>query len=145
MADANAQSFSNHTKYDPLFHFFLAPVTLINLIISTTSCIRNPSLDKGWIIVLSLTALLAVFKMRVYSLKVQDRVIRLEERLRLSRLLNQSLCARIPELTEGQLIALRFACDAEAPSLAEKALAGNMKPVDIKKAIVTWRPDFFRV
>jgi Family of unknown function (DUF6526) len=145
MADANAQSFSNHTKYDPTFHFFLAPIGLINLIVAIVSCVRNPSLGKGWIIVLSLAALVAIFKMRIYSLKVQDRVIRLEERLRLSQLLNTSLCARIPELTERQLIALRFACDPEVPSLTEKVLAGNLKPADIKKSIVTWRPDMFRI
>jgi hypothetical protein len=145
MADANAQNYSNHAKFDPLFHFFLAPIGLINLMISIYSCVRNPTLDRGWIIVISLAGLLAIFKMRVYSLKVQDRVIRLEERLRLSRLINTSLSARIPDLTEGQLIALRFACDAEAPALAEKALAGNMKPKEIKQAIVNWRPDYFRV
>jgi hypothetical protein len=145
MADANAQNFSNHTKYDPVFHFFLAPIGLINLMVSIFSCYRYPSVDKGWIIVISLAALVAVFKMRIYSLKVQDRVIRLEERLRLSKLLNTSLSARIPELTEGQLIALRFACDSEVPGLAEKALAGNLKPKDIKQSIVTWRPDVFRV
>jgi uncharacterized membrane protein YdbT with pleckstrin-like domain len=145
MADANAQNYSNHAKFDPLFHFFLAPIGLINLMISIVSCIRNPTLDRGWIIVISLAGFLAIFKMRVYSLKVQDRVIRLEERLRLSRLINTSLSARIPDLTEGQLIALRFACDAEAPALAEKALGGNMKPKEIKQAIVNWRPDYFRV
>jgi hypothetical protein len=145
MADTNAQNYSNHAKFDPLFHFFLAPIGVINLMISISSCIRNPTLDRGWIIVISLAGLLAIFKMRVYSLKVQDRVIRLEERLRLSRLINTSLSASIPNLTEGQLIALRFACDAEAPALAEKALAGNMKPKEIKQAIVNWRPDYFRV
>jgi uncharacterized membrane protein YdbT with pleckstrin-like domain len=145
MADANAQNYSNHAKFDPLFHFFLAPIGLINLMISIVSCIRNPTLDRGWIVVISLAGLLAIFKMRVYSLKVQDRVIRLEERLRLSRLINTSLSARIPDLTAGQLIALRFACDAEAPALAEKALACNMKPKEIKQAIVNWRPDDFRV
>jgi hypothetical protein len=145
MAEASAQSYSNHTRLDPIFHFFLLPVAAINLIVSIVSCFRNPSLDKGWIIVLSLAAVLAIFLIRTYSLKVQDRVIRLEERLRLSQLLNASLCARIPELTEGQLIALRFAGDAEVPGLTEKALAGNLKPADIKKSIVTWRPDLFRV
>jgi hypothetical protein len=145
MADAGAQSYSNHTRFDPIFHFFLLPVAAINLIVSIVSCFRNPSLDKGWIIVLSLAGVLAIFLIRTYSLKVQDRVIRLEERLRLSQLLNASLSARIPELTERQLIALRFACDAEIPGLTEKTLAGNLKPADIKKSIVRWRPDLFRV
>jgi hypothetical protein len=145
MADADTQSFANHTKYDPAFHFFLAPIALVNLIVSIVSCFRHPSIDAGWIVVISLAALVAVFKMRIYSLKVQDRVIRLEERLRLSQLLNTSLAARIPDLTIPQLVALRFACDSEVPGLAEKTLGAKLKPKEIKQAIVTWRPDTFRV
>lgn len=76
---------------------------------------------------------------------MQDRLIRLEERLRLATLVADPYRARIGELTEGQLVALRFACDAEVPALVEKALAANLKPKEIKQSIVNWRPDYFRV
>ena len=86
----------------------------------------------------------AVTKSRLSTLRVQDRVIRLEERLRLTVLLPEPLRSRIPELTEGQLIALRFASDDELPKLVERALSEKLSREDIKKSIQTWRPDYWR-
>jgi hypothetical protein len=86
-----------------------------------------------------------MFKTRLYALKVQDRVIRLEERLRLTQLLPESTRARIGELSEGQLIALRFACDAEVPGLVQQALDGKWDQKQVKSAIKNWRPDYLRV
>jgi hypothetical protein len=87
----------------------------------------------------------AVFLIRINPLRAQDRLIRLEERLRLQALLSAELRARVGDLTESQLIALRFASDNELPVLVAKVLAANMQSKDIKKAIVTWRADTFRV
>src|SRR5439155_1162039 len=103
------------------------------------------SLRAGWIFVVSVAALVSVFKIRVYALRNQDRIIRLEERLRLMTLLTEPLRSRIPELTESQLIAIRFACDAEVPTCVESTLAGKLSRADIKKAIHSWRPDYWRI
>ena len=145
MPDTLEQNLANHAKFDPPFHFVLMPIAIANVVASITAVIHNPSMGTGWILVLSVAALLAIFKMRIYSLKVQDRLIRLEERMRLSQLLPESTRARVSELTVGQLVALRFASDAEVPGLVEKALANGLKNADIKKSIQTWRPDTFRV
>ena len=145
MADQNQQTFANHTRLDPTFHPILPPIFAINFILAVVHLVREPSLGAAWQAVFAAALLLAIFKMRLYSLKVQDRIIRLEERLRLSGLLQEPLRSRIPELTEKQLIALRFASDAELPALVEKTLANNLPQKEIKLAVKMWRPDFFRV
>lgn len=150
MAEKKPQNLQNHAKLDPPFHFFLAPVSLILLIAAVTKAISN-GFDSSHIflsialILGGLWAVVATFKIRLYSLKVQDRVIRLEERLRMQELLSQALKSRVYELTEQQLIALRFASDGELPALVEKTLAGNLPPKAIKQAIQSWRPDYWRV
>ena len=145
MAEKVPQTFANHTRLDPSFHFFIVPVAAINVVVVAWNLIQNFSYGQAWLLVLSIAGLVTVLKFRLYALKVQDRVIRLEEHLRLGQLLPDKLRGRIPELDGGQLIALRFACDEEVPGLCEKALAGKMSRKDIKKAIVTWRPDYNRV
>ena len=145
MADASPQNFAHHTRYDPLFHFFVLPVFALTWIGSVVHLVRRPGLCSAWLVVVMIAALAALFKVRLYSLKVQDRVIRLEERLRLTALLDPGLRPRIAELTESQLIALRFASDAELPALAIRALNEKLAGPDIKKAIQHWRPDYWRV
>jgi hypothetical protein len=141
----NNQSLQNHARFDPLVHFFIIPVFFFTSMWRIYVLIREPSLESAWLVVLSFALLMAGFKIRLYSLKVQDRVIRLEERLRLSMILSEPLRSRISDLTAAQLVALRFASDAEVPGLVEKTLASNLPQADIKKEIVTWRPDYFRV
>jgi len=145
MAEKKPQTLANHTRLDPLFHFIALPVFALAMIGGVVHFLWRPSYHTGAFFVISVAALIALLKTRLYSLKVQDRVIRLEERLRLTALCPEPLRSRIPELTEGQLVALRFASDAEAPKLAERALAEKLSQSDIKKAIQTWRPDYWRV
>jgi hypothetical protein len=145
MADPAPQSFSHHTRYDPLFHFFILPVFAITLITCLVHLVRRPGLHSAWLVVVMIAAVVAIFKIRFYALKVQDRVIRLEERLRLATLFDPALRPRIAEFTEAQLIALRFASDAELPALAARALNEKLAAPEIKKAIQQWRPDHWRV
>jgi hypothetical protein len=140
------QSLANHGKADPKFHFFLAPLGLAFLIWTIVNAVRFPSTEAYIHIVVALWALVAVFTIRLYSLKVQDRVIRLEERLRIEKLVSEPTRSRaLAELTESQYIALRFASDGELPGLIDKTLGGKLDSKQIKSAITNWRPDYWRV
>jgi hypothetical protein len=139
------QTKTNHTRLDPSFHFTLLPLTLLVVIWSVIHAIRHPLNESFALVLLSVLLLWTAFKTRSYSLHVQDRLIRLEERLRLAMLLPAALQNRVPELTEGQLVALRFACDNELPALTARIFTERLTPKQIKEAIQTWRPDYFRV
>lgn len=139
------QSLANHAKFDPPFHFFLAPVGLAFAIYSIQHAVRSPSAETLFAMAGALVLLVGIFKSRIYSLKVQDRLIRLEERIRMAQLLPADLQARIQALTESQIVALRFASDTELPALVRKTLDENLSNKQIKQAIQNWRPDYFRV
>jgi hypothetical protein len=145
MANATPQSLANHVRFDPPFHFVLAPIGLAAIVLSIVILVRQPSLSSILGVVLSVCFFMIAAKARGYALKAQDRVIRLEERLRLSMLLPETTRPRIVELTEPQLIALRFASDAELPALAMRALNEGLTRKQIKASIQNWRPDYFRV
>lgn len=152
MAEKKPQTLANHTRLDPPFHFFVVPVFVLGLVLTLVHFfyhLRESDFRDNFhsvlLILLALALLTLIFKIRLYSLKVQDRVIRLEERLRLEQLLSEPLRSRIPELSEGQLCALRFASDAEVAKLAERVLNEKLSRKDIKKAIQNWRADYWRV
>ena len=145
MANAAPQSYANHARLDPTFHFVLAPLTIISVVLSIIVFTRHPGLPSTLWVVLAIALLLNATKTRNYALKVQDRLIRLEERLRLSQLLPETARPRIAELIESQLIGLRFASDAELPALAMRALNEGLTQKQIKASIQVWRPDTFRV
>jgi len=139
------QNLKNHARFDPLFHFFLAPVLLANLIVAIVHLVRHPHFFPAWLAVLSLAAFIALFKVRMYPMKVQDRVIRLEERMRLQALAPTEWHTQIYHLTEDQLIGLRFAADDEVVELAKHALEHNLNRKQIKERIRSWRADNWRV
>lgn len=145
MAEKKPQTLQNHVRVDPPFHFFLMPVAVVMLGGAVYDVVRNLGWMSGAHLVAVLWAIVAMFKIRLYALKVQDRVIRLEERLRMEKLLAAPLQSRIADLTEPQLVALRFASDAELPGLVEKTLSGNLDQKQIKQSIQDWRPDYWRV
>src|SRR5258708_31914480 len=125
MAEKKPQTFATHTRWDPLFHFFVLPVFFLLAIAGIVHFIWRPGLHSGLMFLVAVALAIAVTKIRLYALRVQDRVIRLEERLRLASLLSEPLRSRIPELTVSQLVALRFASDGEVAKLVERALAGK--------------------
>jgi Family of unknown function (DUF6526) len=145
MPEKKPQTFANHSRLDPSYHFFVVPVFLLLAIAGMVHFIWRPGWHTALMFVVAVALATSVSKIRTYSLRVQDRVIRLEETLRLKALLPEPLRSRIPELTEGQLIALRFASDTEVPALTARALSEKLSRADIKKAIQTWRPDYWRV
>jgi hypothetical protein len=140
------QNFANHTKFFPPFHFFVLPVLLVNLGWSIAWLVRGHL--SAWSIfsmILALALLLGFLTARRATLAVQDRLIRLEERLRYQRLLPADLQPRIEEFTVAQLVSLRFASDAELPTLARKVLDDKMQNRKaIKRLVKNWKPDYLR-
>lgn len=139
------QTYANHAKYDPPFHFFVLPVLAINVIVIGIELFRHPGTLGTWLLLVSLALMVMAGRMRSYATHLQDRIIRLEERLRLATVLQEPLRLRIGELSDKQLLGLRFASDAELPALAQRALDEKLSLSDIKKAVSEWRPDYSRV
>jgi len=145
MSKSEPQSLSNHVRFDPPYHYVLFAVLIVNLIVAIVHVVHHPRFYSAWLIVLSLAAFIALIRLRTYPLKVQDRIIRLEERLRLQALAPEEWHAQIFRLNEDQLIGLRFAADDEVVELAKHALEHNLNRKQIKERIRNWRADNWRV
>ena len=139
------QNFENHTKIVPAFHYFILPVLTLNLGSAIYRVSFFFSADAVISLLLAAALVLLALYGRMFALKVQDRVIRLEMQLRLQSLLPANQRTRIPEFTLSQLVALRFASDPELPELARKVLDEKLHDRKaIKKMIQNWQPDLLR-
>jgi hypothetical protein len=146
------QNFKNHGRIDPPFHYIAIPILLLNLLLVLGITIHLAIAHRThamflhiWLTLLAFALVVVATNSRVKDLKLQDRLIRLEERLRYAALLPPPTLAASASLTVPQIVALRFASDAELPALVARTVAENLTPKQIKESIVTWRPDYHRV
>ena len=140
------QTYGNHVRYFPLFHFVLTPLLTMNFIYQAVRLYQEPSLDRVVFTILSLGFITMIVAARMQALKVQDRVIRLEEQLRYRQVLPSDLAGRASELSLGQMVALRFAHDDELADLIRRACDREFaSSKDIKLAVKNWRGDHHRV
>ena len=140
------QTYKTHVRWFPPFHFFVAPVLLINVFVTGWLAYRNPSRLGLWQVIVAMALLAAAALARIMALSVQDRVIRLEMRLRMREVLPADLRARISDITREQCVGLRFASDAELPALVRRVLAGELRTTnEIKKQVGQWQGDYLRV
>lgn len=145
---SETQNYKNHTRFHGPWHFFVAPFLLLNVLFSIAVTIHHWPQHRVlmlWWDILSVVLLMAVGLARSETLRAQDRIIRLEERLRYQALLSAEDLTRSSNLTIRQIIGLRFASDAELPALLRRALDEKLSEKQIKQAVVTWRGDYYRV
>ncbi len=145
MSKTVTQTLKNHGRLDPAFHIFTFALYLLNLAFAIVHEIHYKNYSSLWYLVLSLLVIVPILRLRQYPLKVQDRIIRLEERLRLQALAPTEWHSQIYRLSEDQLIGLRFAADEEVVELAKQALEHNLNRKQIKERIKEWRADEWRV
>lgn len=139
------QSYANHRRLFPIFHYFALPILLANVVMAVIHAIRQPSAFAAWLVVMSLGLVAGIVSVRASALIVQNRLIALEMRLRLAASLTPELRTRISELHLRHLIGLRFAGDAELPGLVERCLRGELATTDaVKRAVQDWRVDYVR-
>jgi hypothetical protein len=139
------QNYANHRRFFPLYHFIALPIVTLNVVVLAGQLMRRPALDGVWPAIFAVGVASGFLACRASVLTVQDRLIGLEMRLRLAAVLPTELAVRIPELRIRHLVGLRFAGDAELPTLVRRCLDGELKTADqVKREIREWRPDFVR-
>ena len=139
------QTYKNHARFFPLFHFFVAPVLIINFLNAIRHLYNRQARDTVWEVILAAALVGLALAARLMALKVQDRVIRMEMRLRMNQILPADLCARGQQLTPQQLVALRFASDAELADLVREVLDGKLTTQKaIKQRVRQWNGDYLR-
>lgn len=142
---ATPQNYANHRRFFSLYHYVALPIFLAHVVVTTLVALRHPSLLTFWSVIVAVGLVAGIVASRTSTIIVQNRLIGLEMRLRLATVLPVALCQRIPELHLKQLIGLRYAGDAELPSLVERCLSGELSTADaVKRAVQHWRPDFVR-
>ena len=140
------QTFANHARFVPLFHFVTFGLLVVYTLYRLYWLVIHRDVGSVMSLLFAVAVILLAWSVRTFDCRLQDRIIRLEMRLRLATLLLPELQPRIGELRPGQLVALRFAPDAEIPGLVAEVLAGDLqRGRDIKQRIKTWNPDYFRV
>jgi len=141
-----SQTYATHTRWLAPYHFLVSPLLIINFGIAVRAAVRDPNAGTLWGVALAFAILLGIGLGRVQALTVQDRLIRLEETLRLQRLLPPEEHGEIGKLSRREFIALRFASDEELPALFRRVRNGDFDSTKaIKQAITAWRPDLLRV
>jgi len=145
MSADRTQTYANHRRFFALYHYVALPIVALNVVYTAIIAFRSPGTATIWSLVFAIGVASGVLAARTMVLIVQNRVIRLEQRLRMVALLPDYLRGRIVELNLSQLIGLRFASDAELAPLVERCLAGELKNAEaVKKAITNWQADFLR-
>ncbi|HLA89919.1 MAG TPA: DUF6526 family protein [Gemmatimonadaceae bacterium] len=145
MSDPRPQSFRTHRRYDPLWHFVGVPILGVGFIVAAVHAVRDGGLHDAFLALYALAIVVVAVRAREQAKIVQDRVIRLEMRLRLREVLPPPMHARIGALTHKQLVGLRFASDAELPGLVERCLSGELRDnYAVKKEIRDWQADWLR-
>lgn len=143
--DLPAQSFKNHGRFVPIYHGVAMPILVVNLLWTLYRALTRPAWDTALAALVAVALVILMLFARVFALTVQDRVIRLEMRLRLRELLPSDVVPRIAEFTPGQLVALRFASDRELPALARRVLDERLHDKQaIKQLIADWQGDHLR-